>query len=117
MAILLMLHNRIGSSGQGQHLGHSPSPTAKYNAIVQEYIYSIADSKNLHEPAKLEAIPFYIAMLIGEFDQREAYARVMVNITDESAMTRIRTNNEFYFTKDMCTRILHSVPHRTIYWG
>ena len=41
----------------------------------------------------------------------------MVNITDESAMTRIRTNNEFYFTKDMCTRILHSVPHRAIYWG
>ena len=117
MAILLMLHNRISVSGQAQRIGHNTSPTAKYNQIVREYIYSIADSKTLHEPAKLEAIPFYIAMLIGELDQREAYARVMVHITDDSAMTRIRTNNEAYFTKDMCTRILHSVPHRAIYWG
>ena len=66
---------------------------------------------------KLKTIPFYVSMLLGEFFQRETYAQVMVKITDDSNMSVIRNNNEVYFTKEMCTRILHSVPTLSIYEG
>ena len=32
-------------------------------------------------------------------------------------MTEIRRKNEAYFKKEMCTRILHSVPYQGIYRG
>ena len=41
----------------------------------------------------------------------------MVEITCDASMTEIRRINEAYFKKDMCTRILHSVPYQGIYRG
>ena len=56
-------------------------------------------------------------MLVGDLQQRDTYAKVMVKITDNGAMAVIRQNNEAYFTKEMCTRIIHSVPTLAIYDG
>ena len=56
-------------------------------------------------------------MIIGELNQRDIYARVMVNITCNASMNEIRRINDAYFKKDMCVRILHSVPYQGIYRG
>lgn len=113
MAIMLMLHNRISA----QRTSHGPSPIDKYNKIVSEYIISIAESNTLPEEQKLKTIPFYVSMLVGDFSQRDTYAKVMVKITDNGSMKVIRKNNEAYFIKEMCTRIIHSVPTLAIYEG
>ena len=62
MAMSLMLHNRVDAGEPASGL----SQTAKYNRIVSEYITQFHGSTVLHEPHKLEAIPFYIGFLIGE---------------------------------------------------
>lgn len=56
-------------------------------------------------------------MLVGDFSQRDTYAKVMVKITDNGSMKVIRKNNEAYFAREMCTRIINSVPTLAIYEG
>lgn len=110
---MLMLHNRIDAAKPPS----GPSPTAKYNKIVSDYIASIHDSTVLHEPLKLAAIPFYVALLVGEKAQRSAFAKVMVQMKDESIMAAIHSNNKEIFEGEMCKRILNSVPRLAIYQG
>ena len=65
MAIMLMLHNRIDPQ---ERFGQNLSATMKYNKIIAKYIDTIATSEILHEPIKLQTIPFYVSMIIGELN-------------------------------------------------
>ena len=58
-----------------------------------------------------------MALLIGEKAQRTAFARVMVQMKDESVMAAIHGNNKDIFEPEMCKRILNSVPRLAIYQG
>ena len=95
MAILLMLHDRIDSAF-----------SANYNKILQIYIESIVESKvKIDVASKVECVPFYISLMIGDQPQRETYARVLLSITkreggtsDDTVSKRISQANEKYFT-------------------
>ena len=113
MAIMLMLHNRIDASEPASGL----SQTAKYNRILSEYITQSHGSTVLHEPHKLESIPFYIGLLIGERAQRTAFAKIMIQMKDEGIMSSIHNHNKRIFTEQMCQKLLKCVPRLAIYNG
>ena len=104
MAILLMLHNRVGQ-------------VDTYNIILNRYIIQINESSNLHAPTKLTLLPFYISMVLGEQAQKESYARILIGERDDSFMKSIRSKNTKYFSAEMCKRILYSVPDVNMYNG
>lgn len=88
----------------------------QYNNILRIYIESmISNRAALFDMAsKVQRIPFYVAMMIGDQAQRETYAKVLLKIskggTSDDISRKIPQANEKLFTDDMCTRILQSVP-------
>ena len=95
---MLMLHDRVNDMD-------------KYNEILRVFIESIVDC---HVPidvgSKIQRIPFYVAMMMGDQAQRETYARVLLAIScdglGDDISKRISNTNAIYFNEDMCTRIL-----------
>ena len=80
--------------------------------MLHWYIESvIVDSKVKIDPAtKVQSVPFYVAFMVGDQAQRETYARILLSITQDGTSDdinqRVTHENEKYFTKDMCQRIL-----------
>ena len=67
--MMLMLHDRVDNA-------------SKYNDIMRVYVESIVDSKvPIDVASKVQRIPFYIAMMIGDQAQRETYARALLAIS------------------------------------
>lgn len=105
LAIILMLHNRIDKKFQPD-----------YNQILRVFIESMVagGEARFDLASRVQRIPFYVAMMLGEQDQRETYARVLLTLskdgTSDDLSQKIAQANEQLFTEAMCTRILQSVP-------
>lgn len=80
----------------------------------------ITDKAALFDMAsKVQRIPFYVAMMLGDQAQRETYAKVLLKLskggTSDDISRKIPQANEKLFTDDMCMRILQSVPQVAMY--
>ena len=102
-----MLHNRV-----------EEAYLVKFNETVSAFIDSIVLAE-VNVDSKIQRIPFYVAMMIGDQAQRETYARVLLAIsadgTSDDISRKIPLANERYFRTEMCTRILQSVPQVAMY--
>ena len=61
-----------------------------YNNILRIFIESIVDSHvPLKVASKVQRIPFYIAMMVGDQAQRETYARVLLSLSQNGTSDEI----------------------------
>jgi hypothetical protein len=81
-----MLQNRV-----------SEKSTSAYNRLLEYYIIDLFT--NLSPESRSKQIPFYVCLIAGQQSQCEVYAKLLIQVNDDTAMKQYHQQNFSYFSE------------------